>query len=196
MKTTSRTHKPPKRSARRTALLVEQGCKYSHIPTSVSQELLSDTEHVQEQCSEITLNMFGSVHKRHRQDHTPTTTKGWRSALTPHWASRHIGGFGKDTHGTPMTERRGRGWPTTRSTVRQTCTTKKDTHHCLQKHTVPENSGTGNGWRRKTWEFQDFKHFRRSLQAEQIVLLLKNILCLLFRASPVDVHHNRKQTMT
>ena len=64
-----------RRSARRTALLFEQGCKYSHILMAVNQELLLDTKHVQEQCSEITLNMFGSVHKRHRQDHTPTTTQ-------------------------------------------------------------------------------------------------------------------------
>ena len=34
-------------------------------------------------------------------------------------------GPGKDTHGTPIPEREGRGWATTRSTVRQTCTTKK-----------------------------------------------------------------------
>ena len=49
--------------------------KYSHIPRTMNQELLQDAKHVQEQCNEITLNMFGSVHKRHRQDHTPTTTK-------------------------------------------------------------------------------------------------------------------------
>ena len=34
-------------------------------------------------------------------------------------------GPGKDTHGTPLPEREGCGWRTTRSTVRQTCTTKK-----------------------------------------------------------------------
>ena len=36
-------------------------------------------------------------------------------------------GPGKDTHGTRVPEREGRGWPTTRSTVRQTCTTKRKT---------------------------------------------------------------------
>ena len=34
-------------------------------------------------------------------------------------------GPGKDTHGTTMPQREGRGWHTTRSIVRQTCTTKK-----------------------------------------------------------------------
>ena len=43
-----------------------QAYKYSHIPMTVIEELLLDTKHVQEQCSEITLNMFGRVHKRHR----------------------------------------------------------------------------------------------------------------------------------
>ena len=55
------THNQPKqlerRNARKTALLVEQGCKYSHIPTTVNQELLLDTRHVQEQCSAITFDL-------------------------------------------------------------------------------------------------------------------------------------------
>ena len=49
LKGTSRTYNQPKkferRSARRTALLVEQGCKYSHIPMTRNQELSLDTEH-------------------------------------------------------------------------------------------------------------------------------------------------------
>ena len=48
----------------------------------------------------------------------------------------------KDTHGTPMREREGRGWPTTRSTVRQTCTTKRQTPLSLttyRKHGGPSN---------------------------------------------------------
>ena len=36
-------------------------------------------------------------------------------------------GPGTDTHGTPMPQREGRGWPATRSTVRQTCTTRRQT---------------------------------------------------------------------
>ena len=36
-------------------------------------------------------------------------------------------GPGKDTHGTLVPERERRGWPTTRSTVRQACTTKRQT---------------------------------------------------------------------
>ena len=124
-------------------LLVEQGCKYSHIPMTVRQELLSDTEHAQEQCSEITLKMCGSVHKRHRQDHTPTTTKGWRSALAPHSVSRHIGGS-RQGHPRYTEAREARPW-VAHDTIH--CATnvhnQKDTHHCLSKHTIPENSGTG-----------------------------------------------------
>ena len=37
----------------------EQGCKYSHIPMTVNQELLSNTKHVQEQKGAITLTLFG-----------------------------------------------------------------------------------------------------------------------------------------
>ena len=88
---------------------VEQECKYSHIPMTVNQESLLNTKHVQEQCSEITLSMFGSVHKRHRQNHTPTTTKkGWRFALMPPWASRHIGG---SWQGHPRYTDAREGWP-------------------------------------------------------------------------------------
>ena len=41
----SQSKQSERRSARRTALLVEQGCKYSPIPMTVNQELLSNTKH-------------------------------------------------------------------------------------------------------------------------------------------------------
>ena len=111
------------------SFIEKQGlCKYSHNPMTVNQELLLDTKHVQEQRSDITWNMFGSVHKRHRQDHTPTTTKRVGALLWCHLGHQGTSmGPGTDTHGTPMPEREGRGWPATRSTVRQTCTTKRQT---------------------------------------------------------------------
>ena len=40
-------------------MLVGQGCKFSHIPMTVNQELLSNTKHVQEQKGAITLTLFG-----------------------------------------------------------------------------------------------------------------------------------------
>ena len=125
-----RTHNQPKqlerRSARRTALLVEQGCKCSHIPVTVNQELLLSTKHVQEQCSEITLTLFGPP-----RDIDKTTLqqpqKGLAVCLDATLGIKASVGPGKDTHGTPMPEREGHGWHTTRSTVRQTCTTKRQT---------------------------------------------------------------------
>ena len=116
-----------RRSARRTALLVEQGCTYSHIPMTVNQELLVDTKHVQEQKGATTLNMFWTTN-RHQRDHTPTTTKTVGALPRCHPGRQGtLVGPGKDTHGTPVPEREGRGWLTTRSTVRQTCTTKRQT---------------------------------------------------------------------
>ena len=53
---------------------------------TVDQELLSNTKHVQEQKGAITLVLFGPPRD------TSTTTKSWRYALMPPWASRHIGG--------------------------------------------------------------------------------------------------------
>ena len=102
-------------------------CKYSHIPMTMNQELLLDTKHVQEQCSEVTLNMFGSVHER---DIDKTTVqqpqkKVWRFALMPPWASRHIGGS-RQGHPRYTDGRVGRPW-VARSTVRQTRTTKRQT---------------------------------------------------------------------
>ena len=47
-------------------------------------------------------------------------------------------GPGKDTHDTPMPVKEGRGWPTTRSTVRQTCTTQRQTPLSLVTYTVAE----------------------------------------------------------
>ena len=64
---------------------------YSHIKMTVNQELL-DTRRVQRQCIEITLTLFG----RPPQDMDKTTLqqpqKGWRVALMPPWAPRHIDG--------------------------------------------------------------------------------------------------------
>ena len=45
--------------ARRTPLLVVQGCECSHILMTVNQELLSNTIHVQEQKGAITQTLFG-----------------------------------------------------------------------------------------------------------------------------------------
>ena len=47
-------------------------------------------------------------------------------------------GPGKDTHGTPMPAKEGRGWPTTRSTVRQTCTPKRQTPLSFSTYMVAE----------------------------------------------------------
>ena len=59
---------------------------------TVNQELLLDTRRVQRQCIEITLTLFG----RPPQDMDKTTLqqpqKGWRVALMPPWAPRHIDG--------------------------------------------------------------------------------------------------------
>ena len=118
-----RTQNQPKqldrRSARRTARLVEQGCKYSHIPMTVNQELLSNTKHVQEQKGAITLTLFGPP----RDIDKTTLQQPRRDGALPVCHPVHQGtsvGPRKDTHGTPMPAREGRGWPTTRSTVRQT----------------------------------------------------------------------------
>ena len=92
---------------------------------TVNQELLSNTKHVQEQKGAITL-----VWKTTTTDTDKTTLQqpqkrvGASSSCHPGHQGTSVGP-GKDTHDTPMPEREGRGWPTTRSTVRQTCTTKK-----------------------------------------------------------------------
>ena len=84
-------------------------CEYSHIPMAVNQELLLDTTRVQRQGSEITLILFG----RPPQDMDKTTLqqpqkKGWRLAMMPPWASRHIGGARQ--HPRHTTARKGRPW--------------------------------------------------------------------------------------
>ena len=48
----------------------------------------------------------------------PNTTRGWLFASGSSWTLRHTGGSRQDTHGTPVPEREGRGWPTTCSTRR------------------------------------------------------------------------------
>ena len=63
----------------------------------------------------------------------------------PPLASRHIRGCGKDTHGTPMPAREPRGRPTTQFTVRQPCTTKRQTDTTVfddihVRHTLSGNS--------------------------------------------------------
>ena len=93
------------------------------------QELLLDTKHVPKQCSEITLSLFG----RPPRDIDKTTLQQPQKKLalcldaTLGIKAHGREGPGKDNHGTPMPAREGRGWPTTRSTMRQTCTTKKQT---------------------------------------------------------------------
>ena len=59
----------------------------------------------------------------HNNTIQPKTTSGWLFASGSSWTLRHTGGCRQDTHGTPVPEREGRGWPTTddlrRTTVRQ-----------------------------------------------------------------------------
>ena len=72
---------------------------------------------------------------RHRQDHTPTTTKGWRFAFMPPCASRNIGGS-RQGH-PPFTDaRKGRPW-VAHNTIHSATNVhnQKDRHHCLQQRT-------------------------------------------------------------
>ena len=105
---------------------------------TVNQELLLDTKHVQEQCSEITLHMFGPP-----RDVEKTTLQQPQKRLAlcldaTLGIKAHRWGPSKDTLGTPMPEREGRGWHTTRSTVRQTCTIKRQTPLSLTTYMVAE----------------------------------------------------------
>ena len=54
----------------------------------------------------------------HHNTIQPNTTTGWLFASGSSWTLRHTGGSRQDTHGTPVPEREGRGWPTTCSTRR------------------------------------------------------------------------------
>ena len=94
---------------------------------TVHQQLLLDTKHVQEERSAVTLNMLGSVHKRHRCDDTQTSAKRvWRSALVPLWASRHIGG---SRQGHPRYTDALEGRPrVAHNTIR--CASNVQNHHC------------------------------------------------------------------
>ena len=119
-------------SARRTAPVVEQGFQHSHIPMTVSQEMLSNTRHAQEQKGAITLTLFGPP-----RDIDKTTLQQPQRAGDPANQGTSVG-HGKDTHGTPMPAGERRGWPTTRSTVRQTCTTKRQAPLSLTTYMVAE----------------------------------------------------------
>ena len=52
----------------------------------------------------------------------PKTTTGWPFASGSSWTLRHTGGSRQDTHGTPVPEGEGRGWPTTDDLRRTTVT--------------------------------------------------------------------------
>ena len=84
----------------------------SHTHTRTSHDFAHDHEHEHE-------------HDHHTAYNTiqPKTTTGWLFASESSWTLRHNGGSRQDTHGTPVPEREGRGWPTTddlrRTTVRQ-----------------------------------------------------------------------------
>ena len=114
-----------RRSARRTALLVEPVCNYSHIPMTVNEELMSNTKHVQVQKGAITLTLFLGPP---RDIEKTTLQQPQRVGALPWFYPGHQGtsvGPSKDTNGTPMPAREGTRWPTTRSTVRQTCITNR-----------------------------------------------------------------------
>ena len=81
-----------------------EGCKYSHIPMTVNQELLSQTKHVQEQKGAITLTLFGPPRDTDKIT-LRQPQKGWRFDLMIHRASKHIGGHPRHTDA-----RKGRPW--------------------------------------------------------------------------------------
>ena len=56
------------------------------------------------------------------------------------WTLWHTGGSRQDTHGTPVPEREGRGWPDTSSTTRQT------TNDNTTKDRFESNVLSGNKW--------------------------------------------------
>ena len=74
-----------RRSARRTALFVEVQL-FSHSNDQESRIVVGHGNETRTKA--MLLNHVDFVWKK---DHTPTTTKGWRSALMPPCASRHIG---------------------------------------------------------------------------------------------------------
>ena len=104
---------------------------------TVNQELLSNTKPVQEQKGAITLTSFWTTTTRHGQDHTPTTTKGWRFAWMPSWASRHIGGS-RQGHPRYTDARKGRPWVQHDPQCDKTCTTKRQASLSLTTYMVAE----------------------------------------------------------
>ena len=95
----------------------------------------------------------------------PKTTTGWLFASGSSWTLRHTGGSRQDTHGTPVPEREGRGWPTTgdlrRTTVRQrhasdkrafrktsnrqTCCQRRQVDRHLETYMVVEHARRSHG---------------------------------------------------
>ena len=102
-------------------------CEYSHIPMTVNQELLSNTKHAQKQKGAITLTLFGRPPRDIDKTTLQQPQKGWRLALMPPCASRHIGG---SRQGHPR--RDGRPW-VAHNTIHSATNVhdQKDRHHCL-----------------------------------------------------------------
>ena len=130
---TSRTYEQPKKatscsknshsSSRSVSILIFQWPAIKYCRQT------RNTKRAQKQCREITLILFG----RAPRDIDETLQQQRVGVLM--W--RHFGHqgtsvvHGKDIHGTSMSERRGRGWPTTRFHCATNVHDLKDRHHCF-----------------------------------------------------------------
>ena len=99
------------------------------------------------------------------------TTTGWLFASGSSWTLGHTGGSRQDTHGTPVPEREGRGWPTTCTTTddRQTDDKPSD-KRAFSKQASRETYGTTT----KCWQSPGILQFHWN------TLMLRGLLILIW----------------